>query len=257
MYKTCPKCGHERTPGDQSEPGRCPACGLIYEKWLKRHSRAGRTLPRRYRPARGRLFERIEPLLVYERPQETWVSVVRGLLLLLLVVWGVQFIFMDHRELDGGLPEINYSFLHGVNLVFHEAGHILFIPLGDFMRVLGGSLMQLIVPGVAMVALLRHGDPFGAAVGLWWLGQSLMDLAPYIHDAAHGRVLLLGGGTGQDRPGFHDWTNLLGRLDMLQSGHALATFVDALGVLLMLLSFVWAGMVLWRAWRTPAGVGVD
>ncbi len=122
-----------------------------------------------------------------------------------------------------------------------------FIPLGDFMSVLGGSLMQLIMPLTAAIALSRHGDPFGASAGLWWLGQSLMDLAPYIHDAGHGRMLLLGGVTGQDRPGYHDWTNILGRLDMLGSGHGLATFTDAIGVVLMLLALAWGGLILKKA----------
>ena len=83
---------------------------------------------------------------------------------------------MDHR--DG---EIAGSFIHSVNLVFHEAGHVLFRPFGDFMTVLGGSLLQLLVPLVVAAALLlKNRDPFGASIGVWWLGQSFKDLAPYI-----------------------------------------------------------------------------
>ncbi len=59
------------------------------------------------------------------------------------------------------------SFLHGVNLVFHEAGHILLIPFGTFMTALGGSLTQLLIPLCCLVALWRHGDQFGASVALW------------------------------------------------------------------------------------------
>ena len=33
------------------------------------------------------------------------------------------------------------SVLHGVNLVFHKAGHVLFLPVGAFLTALGGSLM--------------------------------------------------------------------------------------------------------------------
>ena len=38
------------------------------------------------------------------------------------------------------------SFLHLINLLFHEAGHIIFSPFGQFMTMLGGSLMQVLVP---------------------------------------------------------------------------------------------------------------
>lgn len=45
-------------------------------------------------------------------------------------------------------------FLHHPNLAFHEAGHILFIPLGEFMTILGGSLMQCLVPFILCIAFL-------------------------------------------------------------------------------------------------------
>jgi len=37
MYKTCPKCGHVRTDTDRSSKAVCPACGLIFKKYLKQH----------------------------------------------------------------------------------------------------------------------------------------------------------------------------------------------------------------------------
>ena len=68
---------------------------------------------------------------------------------------------------DGVSAErVNGSFLHLPNLVFHEAGHILFLPLGRFMTVLGGSLTQVLVPLVCAGAFLwQTRDAFGAAVG--------------------------------------------------------------------------------------------
>lgn len=44
------------------------------------------------------------------------------------------------------LPALGHSFIHLINLVFHEAGHILLAPFGSFMMSLGGSLLQAIVP---------------------------------------------------------------------------------------------------------------
>jgi hypothetical protein len=248
MYQTCPKCGYHRQPTDDTAADQCPSCGLQFRKWLKQRYRRGP--PGRGTPAspppRGRGHASL--LLDYPEPQERLVLVGRLLLLLILAVWGLRFISMDHRVLQGGLPPINYSFLHGVDLVFHEAGHILFRPFGRFITVLGGSLGQLLMPAVVMGAFLRCGDPFGAAVGLWWLGQSLMDLAPYIYDARRGQMLLLGGVTGQDRPGSHDWQNILGSLGLLDWDHAIAGAAHGLGALLVLAALGWGGWVLRRHW---------
>jgi hypothetical protein len=167
-----------------------------------------------------------------------------------LVIWSIWFFQTDHRELFGNLPEINGSIMHSINLAFHEAGHLLFMFLGNFMAVLGGSLAQLMMPAAVMVAFVfKHENAFGGAVALWWLGQSTMDLAPYIYDARTGQLLLIGGFIGQERPGAHDWTNLLGRLGMLDYAHALGTFTNFVGMAVMVLALTWAGYLLYLQYR--------
>ena len=114
--------------------------------------------------------------------------------------------------LDGSVFD---SFLHLPNLVFHEAGHMLLLPLGRFMSVAGGSLFQLLVPLVCAGAFLRqHDNRFAAAVCVWWAGQNLVDLAPYIADARTLQLPLLGGFTGAEVEG-HDWEYLLGTFGWL------------------------------------------
>src|ERR1019366_377248 len=101
----------------------------------------------------------------------------RGVFLLFLAVWTTTLVGGVNAE------RVNSSFIHLPNLIFHEAGHILFIPFGQFMTVLGGSLTQVLVPLVCAGALLwQTGDPFGAAVAIWWAGENLLDVAPYIDD---------------------------------------------------------------------------
>ena len=162
-----------------------------------------------------------------------------------LFVWGWYFVLLEMES-----NAIGQSFMHSVNLVFHEAGHVIFRLFGHFMMVLGGSLMQILVPlVVAWTFLFRQHDNFGASVGLWWTGQSMMDIAPYINDARARQLPLLGGGDGRDRPWMHDWYNILSDLHMLRSDHALASFVDTLGETLVLLSLAWAGYLLWQQFR--------
>ena len=135
----------------------------------------------------------------------------RLLLWVVFALWGVVLIRLDHRT-----GEIFTSFLHRPLLIFHEAGHVLFIPLGDWMAVAGGSLMQLIVPAVlAGALLLKNHDRFGASIGVWFFGVSLLDLAPYIYDALVPQLTLLNGETGE--AGGHDWIFLLSSMGWLAS----------------------------------------
>ncbi len=115
---------------------------------------------------------------------------------LIFIAWGLSFVMMDFRS-----NEIGQSWFHNVNLVFHEAGHVIFTLLGRTMAILGGSLFQVLVPLALMFAcLVVNKDSFGASICLWWVGQSLMDIAPYIADARALRLPLLGGGTVRTAP---------------------------------------------------------
>ena len=193
------------------------------------------------------LWARIKERLLYVPPEVPPIHFYgRAAFYLILLLWGWQFILMDYDVLVTGSPEIGDSFMHNVNLVFHEAGHVIFLPLGRFMTILGGSLNQWLIPFIVLVAfVLKARDTFGATVGLWWLGQSLMDTAPYINDARAGRLILLGGVTGREQPGYHDWENILSELNWMEYDHMIAGMVNALGVILMLLSFFWGANVLY------------
>jgi hypothetical protein len=132
------------------------------------------------------------------------------------------------------------SFLHFPNLVFHEAGHILFLPFGRFMNVLGGSLLQVVVPVVCAGTFLRQqGNRFGCAVCVWWAGQSLVDLAPYIADARALQLPLIGGRTGAEVEG-HDWEFLLTRLGIMSWDMALGRLAHFVGIVIMLAALAWA-----------------
>jgi len=149
------------------------------------------------------------------------------------------------------------SVLHLIDLPFHEAGHILFLPLGGFMTTLGGSLMQLIVPGgLTIVFLTKHRDPFGAAMTTWWLGENLLDLAPYINDARDLQLILLGGHTGAEVEG-HDWERILQTLGWLHLDHTLARAAHFIGALIMLFACAWGlTLIVRQLQRMRSGEGV-
>jgi hypothetical protein len=196
-YSRCPKCGHRGLPVDQSLPAACPACGVILAKVAQARRRPGMTR----RPASADDVERnaLGALLLHVPDRvdvlRWWLRIV---LLALFAVWGLLLIRLDYRS-----GEIGSSFLHGPLLVFHEVGHVLFMPLGAWLMFLGGTLGQLLVPALIVVTFLwKNRDPFGAGIGLWLLGVSLLDVASYMHDALDPQLMLLSGSTGE--AGGHD-----------------------------------------------------
>lgn len=170
----------------------------------------------------------------------------RGLLLIGLMVGSWQF---ARLTMGAGVMD---SVLHLPNLVFHEAGHVLFSPFGRFMTVLGGSLSQVLVPVVLGVALFRGGDAFGASVCAWWAGQNLLDLAPYIADSRALQLVLLGGHTGAEVEG-HDWEYLLTTLGWMQHDRTLGLAAHRIGLMVMAAALVWGALSLARPGQRTAG----
>jgi hypothetical protein len=171
----------------------------------------------------------------------------RAVLLGLLALWTAWF-------LHGGVnaESLGGSFLHVVNLPFHEAGHVLFSPFGRFLMTLGGSLLQVATPVIcAVVFLTKTRDPFAASAAAWWAGQSLMDLAPYIADARALQLVLLGGHTGAEVEG-HDWEYLLQTLEWLHRDLALGQAAFVAGAVVMVGGLAWGAAVLARQYRSQS-----
>lgn len=235
----CPRCGFEQADGSVE----CPACGVVFAK-VRARPTPGAERPRaaesplqlREGPWRGVLA-----LLTHVEPEVSPLSFAgRVLVFGVFVVWGIRFLSYPVAS-----AELAGSFLHLVDLVFHEAGHVILMPLGwPFLTSLGGSIGQVAVPLLCAGTLLwKARDPFGASIGLWWTGQSLMDLAPYIGDARALQLPLLGGATGAEVEG-HDWEAILTALGWLEHDRTLATLAHLAGALLIVVSLAWAGYVL-------------
>lgn len=254
-YTRCPKCEHQPLPLDQALPAACPRCGVILAKV-------------------GQAVHRTQPLpaaapdLAYRdagnhapATESRWTALFTSVpdrvdalqfwcrvgLLAALAVWSWVLIGLDYRT-----GEMNESFLHRPLLVFHEAGHVLFMPLGHWLMVLGGTLGQLIMPAILAGALLiKNRDPFGAAVGLWFFGVSVLDVAPYMFDALHPHLMLLSGSTGEE--GGHDWIYLFSSLGLLAKSQLIGGLTHKLGALIVLLALGWGAWLLRRQYPRVDG----
>ena len=235
MHERCPKCGHAPLPADQSFPAECPACGVIL-------ARVGvAPLPRVGPVFAGRADEPDDPgHWLFQVPEQVDATAFKARVVLLAVfaLWGLRLCWLDYRDGD-----IMNSFIHGPLLIFHEAGHVIFRAFGEWVGVLGGTLGQLLMPALLGVALLwKNRDPFGASFGLWLVGVSVLDVAPYMYDALEPQLPLLGGGTGNDS--FHDWIYLFDSVHQLAHAQRIGAFTHALGVALVLLALGWGAAVL-------------
>jgi len=234
----CPKCQYTRLAIDnQLHPDICPSCGIVYSKFLARQNEVDEDIS-------------IEPEIkqtllqsLTEAPErvDSLAFWARAVCAFLFAIWTLYFILngIDWEVLGG-------SFMHGVNLMFHEFGHLFFRPFGNFMMILGGSLFQVLWPWVLLFAfLLKYRDTFAASLMLWWSGQSFVDLSPYIADAYYRGLPLVGGG-GEES---HDWGNLLTMTGLLESYMSIARLSFFIGSVMMVIALLWAGMTLKQQWQ--------
>ena len=200
---------------------------------------------------------RVQDFFLPDRePAPIWVLAGRAGLVLGIFGYGWWFHFATMQELGE-----THKFIHNINLVFHEAGHVIFGFFGnDFLRVLGGTLGQLLMPLVLFVAFRwKNRDAFAAALALWWFGQNLVDSAPYINDARSLDLMLLSGGTGKEVEG-HDWEYLLTELGWLHKDVYISRWVLRGGRWVMALALIWA-LIVWiaecRAEHSKSGAAAE
>jgi hypothetical protein len=245
----CPKCAYEQPEGTSE----CPHCGVIFAKIHQAGESAaiifpgipgseGGPPPAKTAGAISWLKDRLPTVA----PEENRLFIAgRAIVYLVLIIWGWRIMSSTIQSNYAG-----ESFMHLVNLPFHEAGHVFFSPFGRFLHVFGGTLGQWLVPFIVLCAFVVKGNPFGAVVGLWWFGESFMDIAPYMDDARAGQLMLLGGVTGSEVEDYHDWEVLLTKLGWLRYDHLIARISFGIGMAFMVLSLIWGGYIIYRQFRS-------
>ncbi len=130
-----------------------------------------------------------------------FIAALVGYCILLYVLLLASFtLYEPIRSFD--LPNLLW-FTHLMLLYIHEAGHLLFRIFGRTITILGGSLMQALVPFVWYVIALRDGSKL-SNVALVFAGISLIDVSIYVKDAGMLLLPLIGGLS----KAHHDWLNL-------------------------------------------------
>jgi len=160
-----------------------------------------------------------------------------------LVAWGA-WILLNH------LRSTEYASLFaGLNLGIHELGHVVFMPFGQTMGVLGGSLAQVLAPIASVAVFLRQRDWFAISFCFLWLGSSLFELARYVGDARALELPLVSPFGGDP---IHDWHFLLGNAGLLRWDATFAALLR-LGAAASIVAFLAAAVWLLLCMARPGG----
>ena len=131
----------------------------------------------------------------------------------------------------------NAVFMHLIDTPIHEAGHVFFRILGEFMGIAGGSLFQIIVPMVFCGYFVWHKKMFSAAIVLFWVGNNFLDVYVYANDAVVMQLPLLSGVTGSEG-GFHDWNYLLTETGLINSTPIIAKIIRFIGTIITFVAII-------------------
>lgn len=134
-----------------------------------------------------------------------------------------------------------FLFIDNVNLVVHEGGHLLFGWFGHFIGVLGGTLLQWLVPLLLAGFFFVQRETTAFAFCLFFFFENWVYTAAYMADARAMALPLVT--VGDPDNAVHDWNFMFSQLGLLTHDTAIAAFVRGVGWLGMI------GVVGWLAYR--------
>jgi hypothetical protein len=164
-----------------------------------------------------------------------------GLLILATTLSFLAFHYMPASP--GYAPPLHVWLIDTVNLIIHESGHFFFLWLGSTIGILGGSLMQILLPAGITVFVWRRFR--GATVlPLFWTGWNMMHVAVYVSDAPFRALHLIGRGLK------HDWHELMLRFGLMDQAVTIGALLHWCGVLVCLGALAHGVFVTLRLFRS-------
>lgn len=160
--------------------------------------------------------------------------------LMRLLLWAWLCWLAFHYTLDPAYSGL----IGGLNLGVHEFGHLICSVFGQFVNVLGGSLVQCLVPLISFVMFYRQEDYFAFAFSLVWLGTNIQSVARYVADSRALQLDLVSpfGGDGEV---IHDWNWLLAKCGWLAHDHEIAAVFRVLAIFCLWSGVAWGAYLLW------------
>jgi len=143
-----------------------------------------------------------------------------------LVVLLVILSLLSFELVDDG-----WGFIQNMNLIIHEAGHLLFAFASPTLVSFMGSGLEVLVPLVFAIYFLYNNNLLGTVFSIWWTGTALIHVGVYMADAVV-RVLPLLGGSHVT----HDWNFIFLQWGVLKQSEPIGNFVTTLGWLFIIIA---------------------
>lgn len=174
--------------------------------------------------------------------EEDWQPVSKRALAGWLIFYAL---FLLHALLDAD----GFLLIDNVNLIVHEAGHMLFGWLGETLGLWGGTLLELLVPLALAVYFFFRRHTAATAFATFFLFENFLYIAVYMADARRQELPLVG--VGDPDSVDHDWFLIFSSLGLLEQDTLIAGLVRALGWLGMLAAVGWLVVRARASWATP------
>jgi hypothetical protein len=134
-------------------------------------------------------------------------------------------------------------------LQIHAGGHALFQVFGLTAAVAGGTFLQLFVPFALGFFFIRHRQPTGVALCMFFFFEQFLPIARYMADAQAQQLPWFT--IGRYDSLIHDWNYLFTKLGVLSYDMVIAYVVRLVGSLGML------GVTFWFLWRGVNDMALD
>ncbi len=138
----------------------------------------------------------------------------------------------------------DWHFIDNINLLFHEAGHVLMWGFGELVMLLGGTIFQILIPLVLITYFYFKNQTFSASLIFYWLAINLFNISLYSGDALTRELPLI---TGD--PDTHDWNQILFILGWFKYTATISWIFYISGIASMVFGLIW-GIVASRKEKT-------
>jgi len=125
-----------------------------------------------------------------------------------------------------------FLILDYANLIIHEGGHFFFSWFGETIRILGGTLGELLVPLLCAAYFFFHRETTGFTFSMFWFFENFPYIGAYMADARTASLPLVGSDES-------DWAILFGQWGFLAQDQKIGSTMRILGYLGMLATIAW------------------
>lgn len=143
-------------------------------------------------------------------------------------VRAIAFLLASLYLMNASLHEDSWHLINGANLSIHEGGHVLASLFGEFAHMIGGSVLQILLPLIFAIYFLKRENKVAFYLMLVWAGQNVVNVGVYASDAVLMELPLVGGENA-----LHDWHYILLSLHLLQYTPIIGTVIKVSGWLIM------------------------